>query len=949
MTETDFADTLADPAWILPENPGDPASPNAAARAAFPGFAGCRAAEIEARLAPRAAQLLSVILDGRRRQVLVALPDRESRARLALRASGHVMFDWHLPSGRLDWSAAPENAFGYDTASFPGTLGPWLDRIHPDDRDRMVRTIHGPLDPGREIWEEAYRFLRADGTTAHVIDRGYLLRDAQGLPERMVGAMLDVSAIHEAEARFQLATSASSDVLFLQDLETDTCWWSDALQKQYGLTPEPGPGSMGWWLSHIHPDDRDRVAAELGAAHESSTEIWAGEYRFARADGSYARVIDRARFLRDASGKAIRSVGSMVDVSVLLEGEERFRLAAEAAQDVIYTWSPDTAETWRSAGYAQTFGLDPAAPARGPGSWHSAIHPEDRTRIDRMRDTALARRDDRWECSYRVIRGDGRIAHVIDRALAQRRPDGRLHRIIGSVVDVTRLREEEERLHALLRVASDVVYDIDLRSDALVLSDSAAEVLGPGWLGPQVAFGIWRERLHHDDRARMVRDFRGFVAGRGDEWRSEYRLLRQDGQVIHIRDRALALRDEEGRAFRVIGTLEDITAEAEAALKLSQSQRLEALGKLTGGVAHDFNNLLSVILGNAELLAEADTAPEQRAMAEAVVRAASRGADLVRSLLAFARRQPLRPQVLDTGMLLDELRGMLERTLPAHIRLRITPGTGLWAVEADPAQLQTALLNLAVNAADAMRAGGDLLIEAENVRLDPDYVAANPGARAGAFLRLSISDTGQGMPPEVVARAFDPFFTTKEVGRGSGLGLSMVHGFASQSGGHVTLYSEPERGTTVRLYLPRSGQDAATTALLRARASSIRMGAGEHVIVAEDDPALRPHVARLLESLGYRVTAAEDGEAALAAIRAAPDARLLFSDVVMPGDLNGIALATRAVAERPGLKVLLTSGYTEQAIRSRAPQADRFAMLPKPYRRDELATRLREVLEDGVD
>ncbi|MDR0810248.1 MAG: PAS domain-containing protein, partial [Gemmobacter sp.] len=717
---------------------------------------------------------------------------------------------------------------------------------------------------------------------------------------------------------------------------------------QYGHAPDPGPGPGGteWWLAHIHPADRARVTAERGAALAAEAEIWGSEYRFARADGSYARVIDRTRFQRDASGQAIRAVGSLVDVTALLEGEERFRLAAEAAKDVIYTWSPRTAETWRSPGYAQTFGLDPAAPARGPGSWHDAIHPEDLARIDRMRDTALASGEDRWECSYRIIRGDGSIAHVIDRALAQRQPDGRLHRIIGSVVDVTGLREEEDRLRALIRVASDVVYDLDPRSGAVVFSDSVAEVLGPDWLGPQTTISIWQERLHPDDRERAIQGARSFIAGRDEEWRAEYRLLGRDGETIHIRDRALALRDEDGRALRIIGALEDITAETETAMKLSQSQRLEALGKLTGGVAHDFNNLLSVVLGNAELLAETDATPERRAMAEAVVRAAMRGADLVRSLLAFARRQPLRPQVLDTDTLLVELRDMLDRTLPAHIRLRIAPGTDLWTVKADPAQLQTALLNLAVNAADAMPAGGDLLIEAEDVHLDSDYAAANPGTRPGAFLRLSISDTGLGMTPEVVARAFDPFFTTKEVGHGSGLGLSMVHGFASQSGGHVTLYSEPGRGTTVRLYLPRSEGEATAAALLRAQATRVRMGAGEHVIVAEDDPALRPHVARLLESLGYRVTAAADGEAALAAIRAAPDARLLFSDVVMPGDLNGIALATQAVAERPGLKVLLTSGYTEQAIRSHTLQARHFPMLPKPYRRDELAARLREVLEE---
>ncbi|MDR0808321.1 MAG: PAS domain-containing protein, partial [Gemmobacter sp.] len=215
MTETDFIEALSDPAWLLPERPGDPAIANAAAKAAFPGFAGYPVTEIEARLLPRMARRLSITLAGRLRQVLVALPDREGHARLALYASGHVMFDWHLPSSRLDWFAAPESAFGYNTASFPGTMDAWLDRIHPEDRARVTMATDGPHTPDHEIWRDAYRFLRADGTVAHVIDRGYLLRDARGRPERMVGAMMDVSAIHEAEARFQLATSASSDALFL--------------------------------------------------------------------------------------------------------------------------------------------------------------------------------------------------------------------------------------------------------------------------------------------------------------------------------------------------------------------------------------------------------------------------------------------------------------------------------------------------------------------------------------------------------------------------------------------------------------------------------------------------------------------------------------------------------------------------------------------------------------
>lgn len=947
MDAEEYLTKIGAPAWLLPDRPGGPGRANTPARLMFPALTNASADEIIAAVSSRLAVTcwsLPLHLDGQERTILVAQCGHENRADIALRASGHVMFDWDMSNGRLDWFASAENTMGYDTTEFPGTVLRWLDRIHPEDRPRIAAALLSPVPDDLDTWQEAYRFLRADGSVAHVIDRGFLLRDESGQARRMIGTMMDVSAVHEVEARFQLATSASTDVLFIHDLVADNIWWSDALFRQYGHADVPGVETTDWWMSRVHPEDAPRLRERFNAARAGTDDQWTEEYRFARADGSYVWVLDRARFQRDASGRALRSVGSMVDMTALREGQERFRLAAEASQDVIYSWEPETGRTWRSESYSRTFGLDPTAPASGPGSWRAAIHPDDLPRILHLRDTAIKRGEDRWEYTYRVIRGDGSVAHVIDRALAQRHPDGRLHRLIGSIVDVTRLREEEERLRAVLRLASDVVYEIDLRAGNVRYSEGAVAIFGAAWTGEQPSPGIWAQSLHPEDAGQVQRRFRTFIAGRREDWRAEYRLRRADGSYAHVRDRALALRDDEGEAFRIVGAIEDITDEVELAAKLQQSQRLEALGKLTGGVAHDFNNLLSVILGNAELLADGSAGEAARRPAAQVVQAAERGAELVRSLLSFARRQPLAPRALDSAAVLTELRGMLGRTLPAYIRLAIHAPDDLWPVEADPAQLQTALLNLVVNAGDAMPEGGDLLIEAENCILDGSYAAANPDARPGEFLRLSITDSGTGMAAEVTARAFDPFFTTKPVGRGSGLGLSMVHGFVSQSGGHVTLYSEPGQGTTVRLYLPRSRQGSGAALAVIPEDGPLPTGAGEHVVVAEDDPALRPHVARLVESLGYRVTAVADGAAALVAIREARDVRLLFTDVVMPGEMNGLLLAEHALAEFPSLRVLFTSGYSETAILRLGDFAAGMRLLSKPYRRRDLALRLHEAL-----
>ena len=374
--------------------------------------------------------------------------------------------------------------------------------------------------------------------------------------------------------------------------------------------------------------------------------------------------------------------------------------------------------------------------------------------------------------------------------------------------------------------------------------------------------------------------------------------------------------------------------------KLSQSQKMEAMGQLTGGVAHDFNNLLTVILGNAEHLAERLAAhKELHKIADDIATAAERGSDLTRSLLAFARKQPLMPKDIDIGEKVLGMEQLLRRTLGEHVECEFQIDRGLWLASVDPGQLASALLNLVLNARDAMPSGGKLTVEVRNTSLGETDVDVNGDARPGDYVMVAVTDTGSGMSAEVAGRAFEPFFTTKEVGKGTGLGLSMVYGFAQQSGGAMQIRSEPERGTAVRLFFPRVGApqaDAAPSFGRRATAA-----ANETILVVEDNAMVRNYVESELKALGYRVIVTRNALAALDILRGPEKIDLLFSDVVMPGGMLGPELAKEAVHLRPYLKILLTSGHTEH------PDGldHEVRILNKPYRRHELAAVLRSALE----
>ncbi|MCW8194127.1 response regulator [Proteobacteria bacterium 005FR1] len=397
--------------------------------------------------------------------------------------------------------------------------------------------------------------------------------------------------------------------------------------------------------------------------------------------------------------------------------------------------------------------------------------------------------------------------------------------------------------------------------------------------------------------------------------------------------------------------VEKRTAELQASQEaLQRSQKLEAIGQLTGGVAHDFNNVLQIISGNLQLLQlldeEADTAEQSRHYLATAIEAVERGSKLSSQLLAFARRQPLRPASVDLGQVLKGMDDLLRRALGETVEMETVVTGGLWATLVDPHQLENVVLNLALNARDAMPNGGKLTLEASNALLDDHYVITAPDVPPGQYVLLAISDTGHGMTPEVIERAFEPFFTTKKEGQGTGLGLSMAYGFTRQSGGHIRIYSELGNGTTFKIYLPRSFKPAAEP--LRQLRGPAR-GGTETILVVEDDQAVRDTVVSMLEDLDYTVLQASSGESALSILESGATIDLLFTDVVMPGPVLSTEVAARATELFPDIAVLFTSGYTQNAIVHGGRLDPGVQLLSKPYRREDLARKLRRMLDEKAE
>jgi PAS domain S-box-containing protein len=570
----------------------------------------------------------------------------------------------------------------------------------------------------------------------------------------------------------------------------------------------------------------------------------------------------------------------------------------------------------------------------------------DRTR-DEMRAARRGRETRNFACRY--VHKDGR-AVTLEWTGVWSEPEQQ-HFFIGR--DVTVLKATEQRLQersdtlvtinrqlsAILKASPVAIFMIDPDGKVVLWNESAERIFG---FTAEEALGRLPPYLDDDH----MPEFWGFVAEAATDASAtgfrETKRRRKDGALIDVSVRWARVNDEAGQMLGLMCAIADTTERRRLESHLRQAQKMEAVGNLTGGMAHDFNNLLGIIVGNLDLARTGALPDGMRELVEDGLRAALRGAELTRRLLAFARRQPLKPERVEINGLVKEILELLSRTLGEAVEIKANLSPEVWPVVIDPAQLEASLANLATNARDAMPTGGRLMIATENRHLDRDYTDQFPDVRPGDYVLIEVSDTGTGIAPDIIGRVFEPFFTTKPQGKGTGLGLSMVFGFVKQSGGHLNVYSELGAGTTFRLYLPRA-LAGATQEAAESR-PDIAPSAGETILVVEDNPGMRRVVVRQLQGLGYRVRDVENGPAALEFL-AKETADLLFSDVVMPGEMDGYELARRVTARWPRIKIVLTSGFPEAKLNGGFENSLHLRLLSKPYRRDDLARLLRDVLD----
>lgn len=827
-----------------------------------------------------------------------------------------------------------------------------LEFVHPDDRPDVIRNWRAAVTSGNPYYSE-YRVRRHDGEYRWHLVFATAARDENGNVARWFGSTTDIHDRRCAEEelstvaqRLTNTLESMSDAVLTVDRNWVATFMNGQAERILRVSRDQIIGNNVW---ERFPEGRgSRFQSEYEAVLETQTPARFTEY-FPPLDGwfdihAYPTDDGIAIYFRDVTEERAREQQlKLLEVAVNQQADLLFITEADPVgpgmgRKIVYVNDAIT----RLFGYApdEVLGKTPDVLA----------HPDfGRGEMFRVRETMAKGRHAHGEFAARAK--DGRTVWL-DADLAPVRDEkGVVTHWVAVERDITERRERAEQLrvsderYRLATLAThDVIWDWDFEAETIVWNDNMLGTLGFDPAEVPLNPEFWESRIHEEDRERVLDGIYSAINGTATNWTDQYRFIHADGRALSVIDRGFILRDESGKAIRMVGSIIDVTEQRSLEERMRQSQKMEVIGQMTGGVAHDFNNLLTVILGNAELLADQLADRERlKALAEMTGAAAQRGAQLTHRLLAFARRQPLEPKPVDINRLVTGMEGLFRRTFAEDIEIDLVASENLWVTELDPSQLEVALLNLVVNARDAMPDGGKLTIEMDNVELDAEYARRHSEVVPGSYVAISVSDTGCGMSKDVMERAFEPFFTTKDIGKGSGLGLSMVFGFVKQSGGHAKIYSEEGEGTTVRLYFPRVRR--AEVEAIEHRADDAVIGGNEHILVVEDDALVREHLIAQLRDLGYRVTDASSGPEAYELVKRMDDIDLLFTDVVMPGGMNGRQLAEAALKLRPGLKVLYTSGYTENAIIHHGRLDPGVHLLSKPYRRQEMASKVRKALE----
>ncbi|GGK35382.1 PAS/PAC sensor hybrid histidine kinase [Pseudomonas koreensis] len=934
----------------------------------------------------------------------VALARSEARQRAVFECAVDFAMVVTDPAGRItEWNSGATNVLGWTAEEVRGQSAACF--FTPEDRaaGRVEQEMQRALVEGRahdERWHlrKGGEPFWASGELMPLYDEdqthlGFvkILRDRT--QEHLFGrAMIDT------QERYRLAVKATSDAVWDWDLQTNQIIWNEALQQAYGFALDHVDASGDWRLTRIHPQDQARVQASIRAAIDGDGTTWSAEYRFCREDGSYAEVLDRGHLIRNPAGKAERMIGAMLDMTrsrsaetALRRSEERFSTILETIESAFAIVKVKFDADDKPVDYyfvEANPAFEHQCGVNLRGKWVTEFAPnlesfwfETYGHVAKTGEPAnfesYANTFERW-FDVRAVR----VGDPADRQIA----------ILFN--DVTERRDAEERLRASEAIARENVERVqlalaagaiigtwhwDLITDRFAVDEAFARVfdLAPA-LGRE---GLSLEQVittvHPDDRDGLTRAINEAI-GRGGAYSHQYRVRRADGNYqwieangrVECADNGAPLRfpgvlidveerrnveAERDRAIAALRALNDTleqrvssrTAELmQAEEKLRQSQKMEAVGQLTGGLAHDFNNLLAGISGALELMGARITQGRLGEVDKYMVTAqgaVKRAAALTHRLLAFSRRQTLDPRPTDVNLLMTGMTELIQRTVGPSILLETIGSPVLWPTLVDASQLENALLNLCINARDAMPDGGRITIETANRTMDAETARAMDMPE-GQYLCLCVTDTGTGMSAEVIAKAFDPFFTTKPLGQGTGLGLSMIYGFAKQSGGQVRVHSQVGQGTTMCIYLPRYLGEPAQSQDDKDTAPAAVPKAGETILVVDDEPTVRALLTEVLGDLGYNVIEAADSVVGLKVLRSDAQIDLLITDVGLPGGMNGRQLADAGREIRPNLTTLFITGYAENAVIGAGQLGPGMQVLTKPFAVDTLVARVSDLM-----
>jgi two-component system, cell cycle sensor histidine kinase and response regulator CckA len=870
-----------------------------------------------------------------------ALAASEERHRLAARATNDVIWDWNIRTSAVEWSEGASGAFRTPPANLGTNLEWWSERLHPDDHDVTVASLTDALDSDAQIWTAEYRFRRGDGTYVEVLDRGYVLRESDGAPRRMIGSMLNLTERRAAERERDRFFSLSADMFCIASFTGELLRVNPAFCAVLGYESEELLATPV--LELIHPDDR-------AAALDDARALGAGEVaqryenRLRCKDGSYKWL----SWTIQSAGKDHGFVyGVARDVTEQKRAEERLR-ASEEWYRLLFDANPLPMWVYDIETLA-FLGVNDAAVKHYGYSREEFLG----MRITDIRPAeevpkvlAVARAPDSPEFDggvwrHRTKDGDTILVEVVTHALTVLDRPARLtlaHDVTERKRAERELRETNDTLQTLIQASPLAIVTTDINGTVSEWNVAAERMFG--WFAGDVLgrpIPILPVEQIEDDMRRLT------VSGEHSFTGYETRCARKDGTLVDVYVSTAVLRGIGG----VLGTvwvMADVTERKQVEEQLRQAQKMDAVGQLAGGVAHDFNNLLTVITSYGQFLLNA--LPEQdprRSDAHQITQAAARAASLTRQLLAFSRRQVLQQQVLDLNEVIGDMERLLRRVISEDISLVTQFEGGIGAVRADRGQIEQVVMNLVVNARDAMPKGGALAISTRVVHLDTAYARRHAGVNPGRHVVISVRDSGVGMDATTQQRIFEPFFTTKAKGKGTGLGLSTVYGIVRQSGGHIDVRSSIGRGTTFEILLP---QVSATVPAKAEHPIGAALPRGtETVLVVEDEDAVRLIVRRVLESQGYDIIEARDGNDALRICgQHDGELHLVLSDVIMPG-MGGRELARALATSRPGLPILFMSGYNDDGELAGAVGDLEPGVLAKPFTAETLARQVREALD----